>query len=150
MDDHPDVLAHFEVAASLGLTEAQWWALPEDERAVWVARHARETAPKCGKCGGDPAVCSDAEKSWYPQRTVCYADMETQAARARYADLHEDRPYHNGRFRGWSEKRSRYAPYKYDEGVTIWAAPVDFAPDDDFLARARPDAEPDGPGEDER
>lgn len=78
-------------------------------------------------------MCRDPERAWYPQRIVCYATMETDAARARWQRLHDDKPWHNGRFEGWSADPSTATPYFRDMGVTIWAAEVDLNPDDDFL-----------------
>lgn len=60
--------------------------------------------------------------------------MEKEAAIARYQELHEDRPYHNGSFSSWSDKRTREHPYRYDEGVSIGVSLVDNNPDDDFLS----------------
>lgn len=56
------------------------------------------------------------------------------AAEALYAELHKDAPYHDGTFEAWADKRSRSHPYHYLDGVTIFAAPVDISPDDDFLS----------------
>jgi hypothetical protein len=59
--------------------------------------------------------------------------MEIEAAQARYADLHEKAPYHDGKFESWAEKRSPDHPYHFNEGVTIWVAQTDLAPHDHFL-----------------
>lgn len=84
-------------------------------------------------------MCSDPEHAWYPQRTVCFADMQSAAANRRYDELHEAKPYHDGTFKTWSEKPvNSYGelthPFHYRDGVSIWASPVDLAPDDDFLS----------------
>lgn len=65
--------------------------------------------------------------------------METAAANARYAELHDKHPYHDGLFKSWSAKRSRSHPYHYTDGVTISVARVDVDPDDDFLGLNRVD-----------
>lgn len=84
--------------------------------------------------------CSDATRSWYPQRAICYSTMETEAAQARYRDLHEAAPYHDGTFpddpSAWSATRSETHPYHFGEGVTIWVAPVDLNPHDHFIGGA--------------
>ena len=112
-----------------------WDALPEDERAWWIARHERER-DKCQHCGSPRSECSDADKPWYPQRSICYASMESAAANARYDELYGGK-YHDGTFPAdlaqWSEKRTPDTPYGHRDGVTIWVAPTDLAPDDDFL-----------------
>jgi len=59
--------------------------------------------------------------------------MERAAADRRYRALHEDRPYHDGTFGHWSKEPSLSAPYRFDDGVTIWVASTDVNPDDDFL-----------------
>lgn len=65
--------------------------------------------------------------------------------------LHEKRPYHDGSFPDdlgqWSEKPSLARPFHYTDGVTIWMAPVDLSPDDDFLGQ-RSGLEPDGVDDD--
>lgn len=86
-----------------------------------------------GECGHQIDECSDPERTFYPQRYICYASMEKQAAAARYQELHEDRPYHDGSFSSWSDRRTREHPYRFDEGVSIGVALVDHNPDDDFL-----------------
>ena len=122
--------------------------------ARWAERQAR-----CPHCGRDRAECSDPEKVWYPQREVCYATMESEAAKAKWAALHEARPWHDGQWRTWAEKRSDSHPYHRDHGLTIGVHDTDLRPDDKFLTHeswgpdqkpALPDelVEPDEPGED--
>jgi hypothetical protein len=70
----------------------------------------------------------------YPQRDVCYATMEREAANAKYERLHKDRPWHDGTFSStWSSEPSSRYPYKYDMGVTIGVSETDLRPDDAFL-----------------
>jgi hypothetical protein len=97
----------------------------------------------CSQCGQGYVDHADAEKVWYPQRTVDYAAMELAAAHARYAAVHEDRPFHDGSFKSWAAKRSSSHPYKYDEGVSIFLAETDVQPWDEFLTRE--DADPQEP-----
>ncbi len=99
---------------------------------AWHVRSKR----KCPHCGSDPEECGDAEKSWYPQRTICYSTMESAAARWRYGVLHEEERFHDGTHRNWSKTRSKDFPYDRDDGVTIWVAPMDLNPEDRFLASA--------------
>lgn len=63
--------------------------------------------------------------------------MEVQAANRRYDELHEDRPYHDGSFTRWAKEPSRQTPYHYRDGVSVWVAPVDLSPDDNFLTDAK-------------
>lgn len=66
--------------------------------------------------------------------TVCHVSMETAAANSRYDAKHEKRPYHDGTFKSWAEKRSPGHPYHARDGVTIWVHDEDLSPDDNFLA----------------
>lgn len=63
--------------------------------------------------------------------------MERAAAEWRYDELHSDAPYHDGTFpqdRGaWSPHRTTETPYHYKDGVNIWVAQYDRAPEDKFL-----------------
>lgn len=73
--------------------------------------------------------------------------MDEAAASWRYEQLHKDVPYHDGTFKSWARERSSSHPYHFRDGVRIWVAPEDLAPDDDFLGRPShqggADAEPD-------
>jgi len=66
--------------------------------------------------------------------------MESAAANRRYERLHEALPYHDGTFSSWAKNPSREHPYHFKDGVTVWVAPEDLTPDDDFLSgrAARP------------
>lgn len=61
--------------------------------------------------------------------------MQLQAAMALYADLHADRPFHDGTFENWAAERSRAFPFRYDDGVSFYLAESDVDPDDDFLSQ---------------
>lgn len=50
-----------------------------------------------------------------------------------YDLLHEDEPFHDGTESRWSKQPSRATPFKYDDGVTVYASLHDENPDDDFL-----------------
>lgn len=60
--------------------------------------------------------------------------MQLRAAERLYGLLHEDAPYHDGSFVRWAKKPSREYPFHYLDGVSIWIAPEDSNPDDDFLS----------------
>jgi len=79
----------------------------------------------------------DPDKVWYPQRQIDYAEMETEAAAARYDERHKDLPYHDGTFPAdlslWAKDRSESHPYRFDAGVTVYVAAEDSAPHDHFL-----------------
>lgn len=87
----------------------------------------------CSQHGGPFDECGDSEQPWYPQRTVCYAAMETAAANWRYDQLHEKEPFHDGSFTSWAKDRSGAHPYHYRDGVTVWVARTDINPGDEFL-----------------
>lgn len=106
-------------------------ALPEDEQALWREKHEREQN-RCSKCHSDRETCSDPEHEWFPQRSVCYADMTQAAADALYDELHDAEKFHDGTFANWSTTRSKDFPFHFRDGVSIWVAPVDLNPDDKF------------------
>lgn len=81
---------------------------------------------------------------WYPQRTICYAEMESQAANRKYDELHEAAPFHDGTFTEWAEKPSAATPYHFRDGVSVWVAPVDLSPGDKFLSDPRAPGKPRG------
>ena len=115
------------------MTWGAFSALPDLERDLWLVK-AEAEANRC-KCGNDRTACSNPEHDWFPQRTVCYAEMEAQAANRRYDELHEAAPFHDGTFSNWSQRATATTPYHYRDGVSVWVAPVDLSPDDDFLTR---------------
>lgn len=92
------------------------------------------------------ADCADEHREWFPQRRVCYAAMELAAAEWRYGELHDKRPYHDGTFSKWSEKRSLQYPYHYRDGVNLWIADTDLTPHDHFLGGAADCADCSGGG----
>lgn len=106
--------------------------MPEESRAWWRARHMREQLTH--SCGHPREVCSDPEREWYPQMTVCYPTMVTEAMQAKYARLHEKRPWHNGSFTDWAEEPSVEHPYHYTHGTTIWVSEQDLAVGGEFLS----------------
>lgn len=59
--------------------------------------------------------------------------MAQSAANRKYDALHESRPFHDGAFGEWSEKRSDKTPYHYRDGVTVWVSDLDLTPHDHFL-----------------
>lgn len=77
-------------------------------------------------------------------RRICW-QTATSLAFARMYDLrHEDEPYHDGTFTNWSKHPSKATPFKYDDGVTVYASLHNEHPDDDFLGEpSTPDDEPD-------
>lgn len=118
------------------------------ERDWHEKRHAERQARH--DCGLPREVCSDPEAVLYPQREVCYATMEREAANAKYARLHEKAEWHDGTFKNWAAKPSAEFPYKYDWGVTIGVSETDLRPTDAFLTTASaPWPPPPEPGSDD-
>lgn len=105
----------------------------EDSRQAAYALYY-DDLERCSHCGQLREVCSDAKRQWFPQRSICYATMERDAAARTYQRIHADRPFHNGRFSSWSKHASSSHPYHFMDGVVIYAADVDINPSDDFLA----------------
>jgi hypothetical protein len=120
------------------MTAEAFYRLSETERGFWVAKWQVDKT-ECQHCGNPREECSDTERVWYPQQTICYATMERAAARARYERLHQDEPWHDGRFKNWSPKPSVDTPYHYMHGVTIWVTRQDLGLGGDFLAPAGQD-----------
>lgn len=94
------------------------------------ARYERDQTHSCGHA---LSVCSDKDREWFPQRTICYPTMETEAAASKWAALHEQHPYHDGTFKSWAKDRSDSHPYHFQAGVTVWVAETDLNPHDHFL-----------------
>lgn len=117
--------------------------MPLAEQELQIAKHERDR-DRCKKCHGDPATCSDPTVDWFPQRTVCYADMTTAGANRLYHLLHKERPFHDGSFSEWAAEASAAFPYRYDDGVNVWTSPVDLTPGDDFLTDPAAPAVPRG------
>ena len=132
-----DLQSDLEIAEGIGITLEQFYSLPEGERAEWVTRWEvkRDT---CKFHGGPKSECGDDDRDWFPQLTICQPSMQLAAAQARYADLHDKKPFHNGRmvdghFVDWSDKRSPDYPYHWSDGASIWLAPTDLGLGGDFL-----------------
>lgn len=142
VDQHPGVRRDLDLAERLGLTLGQWDALPDSEREWWIARHDVEQE-KCQHHGGPREECADPERPFYPQMTVCYAEMEADAANWRWDELYGDK-FHNGSFQNWSDKRSDSHPYSHRAGVKIWVTPEDIGLGGDFL-RIESDPPPESP-----
>lgn len=64
--------------------------------------------------------------------------MQLEAAKALYAELHAERPYHDGSFKSWAKERSSNFPFRFTDGLSFYMSPVEVNPDDQFLA-ADPD-----------
>lgn len=103
-----------------------------DDAEEWIADYELE-AETCEHHGGPRSECPESDRDWYPQRAICYPTMYLAAAEARYRELHQAKPYHDGTFTRWSEDRSALFPFHYDDGVTIYLSRSDDTPDDDFL-----------------
>ncbi len=87
----------------------------------------------CPECGGDPKVCGDAEKAWYPQMVRCHKTAERLAAERAAGFKHAALPYHDGNFSSWSEEADEAHPYHFSDGVTIFVADTDLGLGGDFL-----------------
>jgi hypothetical protein len=118
------------VAAKARLTTDAFYALPELEQAVQAELYEKDQHRH--SCGNDYEVCGDPEKDWFPQRAVCYAQMEQAAADWRYDEEYGGR-FHDGTFKKWSDTRSAETPFGHRDGVTIYVAETDLFPDDDWL-----------------
>lgn len=57
-------------------------------------------------------------------------------AESLYDKLHEKKPFHNGTFDKWGEKRTSETPFHYRDGVSLWIVDADLSPHDHFLGGA--------------
>ncbi len=107
-----------------------------------MARWHRDSE-RCRACGHPRSECTDPDKTWFGNRVTCYATRARLAAEGLWAELHKDKPFHDGTEKNWSDKRSAAHPYRYDEGVTILPLLEDLTPDDHFLTPPDPFADDD-------
>lgn len=114
----------------MGLSLDEFYRHPdaEDHIAVW-----ENEQQVCRHHGGPISECPDDEKDWFPQRHICYVEMQLKAAQRAYDERHKAQSFHNGTFTHWSEKWSPYTPFHYMDGVTLWMSEVELSPDDNFL-----------------
>lgn len=88
-------------------------------------------------CGHPLEECSDPEREWFPQLSVCYATMEERSAQTRFDEIHKDRPWHDGSFpedrAAWSDKRTAETPFRYDWGARVFVTDTDLDMGGDFL-----------------
>jgi hypothetical protein len=137
VEAHPYLRRDRELAARSGAGSlAAFYALPEVEE--WIADWEIEQE-RCKFHGGPYTECPDADADWFPQMSTCYPTMQLEAVKRRYAELHKDRPYHDGTRVIWAEKPSRLTPFHFSDGVTFWLSREDLTPDDDFLAQKAPE-----------
>src|SRR5690606_5235770 len=106
-------------------------------RAEWVAKWEVER-DTCKFHGGPVSECGDDERDWFPQLVVCQPSMQLEAAKRRFALLHEERPYHDGTMTLWSEKPSPSYPFHFSDGASIFLAEKDYGLGGDFLGQGLP------------
>lgn len=73
----------------------------------------------CPSCGNLRSVCSDPERSWYPQREMCYASAALEVTQRRLVAKHE--------------KKKRGSDLHPLDGMRVWISEDDLTPDDDFV-----------------
>ena len=84
----------------------------QDEMSAYVTE-------VCSQCGSLKSVCSDPERSLYPQRSVCYVTATAQAVDRRVRDHH-----------GAPDAKSVF-PH-FTDGSSTWMSQFDLTPDEDF------------------
>jgi hypothetical protein len=123
--------------------------MPDSEKDWWRARHVHRAAEHAPP-GAQPhprEACEDEARIWFPQLTVCRAEMETAAAEAMFARLHEKRPWHDGTFTDWAAEPSADHPYHYSYGTRIWVTGTDLGLGGNFTTQENPYATDDEEGE---
>ena len=91
--------------------------------------------PRCPTCGGDPEICGDPQRDWFPNRTVCFKDREQKVAERRYRALYTDLEWHDGTGQHFVKDFSPTTPFRYDDGVTISVTPTDESPGETWLEK---------------
>lgn len=111
-------------------SEKDWWL-------AWRAKREAQHAPP-GVPPHPRELCTDEGHDWFPQMTVCRAEMEYESAWAAYRRLHDKRPWHDGTFTDWTEKPDSGHPYHLEHGVRIWVSETDLALGGDFTRLENP------------
>lgn len=65
--------------------------------------------------------------------------MTETAFNRRYDEMHEAKPFHDGKFTSWVEKADDTHPYHFRDGVTIFVTAENLTPDDDFVTSRQSD-----------
>lgn len=123
------------IAERLHMPVSAFWSLPEVEQEDWRA-HVEAERETCKFHHGPVSECDDDERDWFPQMVVCWPSAQLAAAQALYADQHMERPYHDGSFQSWSKERTRAYPFHYRDGVSMYLAPIEMDPDNQWLGSA--------------
>ena len=131
-DGAPTIHRHYDADGNLvGITEIEspWTDEARDEaEALWEADRLI-----CPNCGNLREECADPDRLWYPQRHICYASKVRDMADRAYGEKHKDKPFHNGREKGWAKSHSVKTPFHFRDGVRVWVSLHDLTPDDSFL-----------------
>jgi hypothetical protein len=98
-----------------GLTPPQWRDLPEDDRELMLA----ESALVCQQCGSLKSVCGTPGRDLYPQREECYVTAARDLTMRRVAKKYKKEP-----------NTAELHPL---DGVSVWMADYDLAPEDTFF-----------------
>lgn len=74
----------------------------------------------CPRCGGLRSECSDPDRGWYPQRSMCYASGALALTMRRLDERYrDDRPGIHG--------------LHPTDGMVVWMSSHDLTPDDNFV-----------------
>ena len=98
-----------------GLTPPAFRALSDDDQAEMIAY----VVDICPSCGNLKSVCSDPDRPFYPQRSMCYATAVRELTSRRLRAKHKGEP-------GTQDLHPL-------DGMGLWASPEDHTPDDDFV-----------------
>ena len=91
------------------MSPGQFRALPERERAEILAYERLV----CSKCGNLRSVCSDPERDWHPQTSVCWPTATVEWGVRRLNDKH-------------GQPDSDSTELHPLDGVSVWASPEDL------------------------
>ena len=99
------------------MTPSAFRALPDSDQDEMVA-YVRDICPACGNLR---SICSDEERSWFPQRSMCYATAARELTERRVAKRY-----------GHPDEKATSGLHPVD-GMNVWAAADDLTPDDNFV-----------------
>jgi hypothetical protein len=104
----PEQRRELTVARSWGYKLDEWRNLPDEDRDLLLAEHEL-ICPQCGNLRSD---CSDPERDWFPQESVCWATATLQSGKRDLAEFYADEKPQTGHLHPL-------------DGVTVWASDVD-------------------------
>lgn len=117
-----------ELSARLGIPLSVYLGAPrdqpftDDDRDALAALYLVE-AETCQRCGQPVDVCSDPDRAWFPQRSMCWSTAVAEMARRVRAKILAGQPV----------TVDDLADVREVDAEMLWSSIHDLTPDDDFL-----------------